>query len=403
MPSAGTSLIFLLSALLCIVSVLFLGSLLRSGIPGLRAWSAANVVALIAFFLYALDNELPPLLTYEGANSAYAIANACLYVGFRRFFRHEVPWLGLCPGLLVFIATVSFFHYVVYSFALRTIAVSVFSGVICFAVAKTITSSRDQWRTAYPYGLTAILAVLAGVGHFARAAVHRAFPGEMTSLLQPAPWNLFFITLGTLVLPALTMGAIIMVHDRMLAEAEYASKYDFLTGALSRRAFFEAAYKELRRSARTTQKFTLLIFDVDHFKKINDTYGHAVGDQVLVHIAKRVQTLLRASDYFGRIGGEEFALLFPETGDVQASIVAERLRHALDWKVLAESNAEGQAVQPAYTVSIGFAVLDHLESLEDVMARADAALYDAKSSGRNLAVFANSGFHSQSTHGRNPP
>lgn len=181
-----------------------------------------------------------------------------------------------------------------------------------------------------------------------------------------------------------------MVHDRMMAQAEDASNYDFLTGALSRRAFVEAGRKELKRFARNGLKFTMLIFDVDHFKQINDTYGHASGDEVLINIVAEVNKLLRTSDHFGRIGGEEFALLLPETDEIQAPAIAERVRHALDRRAPAVLDSEQHTLRPTYTVSIGFAVVDHAECLEDLMARADAALYDAKTAGRNMAVFANS-------------
>lgn len=390
MSSAIAFNVFLISALLCVIALLFLCSLMRSSIRGVHEWCIANVAALFAFTLYAFDNELPPILTYEGANSAYALAHVALHVGFCRFFSRKVQWIPLCFAMTAFVATVTFFHYFYYSFTLRTIAVSVFSGAICLAIVSTIVRSKSAWKAAYPYVLTTSLAALAATGHFLRAAAHGAMAGEVTSLLQPAPINLVFITLGTLVLPAMTMGAILMVHDRMLAQAEYASNHDFLTGALSRRAFFEAANKELKGAARTRQKLAMLIFDVDHFKGINDRYGHGVGDQVLINIAARVEHIRRASDYFGRVGGEEFALLLPGTDSVHACVVAERVRHALDCKTLVDQENIELPVLPAYTVSIGFAVLDDAESFKDLMARADAALYAAKAAGRNTAVLARS-------------
>lgn len=390
MPSAVAFNVFLISALLCVIALLFLFSLLRSSIPGVREWCIANVAALLAFALYAFDKKFPPVFTYEGANSAYAFAHAALYVGFCRFFSRKVPWIPLCCAITVFIVTVTFFHYFYYSFALRTIAVSAFSGAICITIGSTIVRSKNEWKAAYPYVLTTCLAAVAATGHFLRAAVHGAMAGEMTSLLQPAPLNLLFITLGTLVLPAMTMGAILMVHERMLGQAEYASNHDFLTGALSRRAFFEAANKELKKTARTQQKLALLIFDVDHFKGINDRYGHGVGDQVLIDIAARVEHIRRGSDYFGRIGGEEFALLLPETDSVRAVVVAERVRHALDCRTVLDRGNEELPINTAYTVSIGLAILDDAESFKDLMARADAALYGAKAAGRNTAVLAKS-------------
>lgn len=390
MPTAVAFNILLIAALLCVTALLLLGSLRRSNIPGILEWSIANAAALAAFSLYAFDNDLLPFLSYEGANGAYAFAHVALYVGFCQFFSRKVPWLSLCIAMTIFIGTVTYFHYFYYSFALRTIVVSIFSGTTCLAVASTIFRSKTTWRVSYPYVLTAILAGTAALGHFLRGVVHGTIGTDMSSLLQAAPLNLVFITLGSIVLPAITMGAILMVHERLLAQAEHASEHDFLTGALSRRAFFAAAEKEIKRAARTKQKLAVLIFDVDHFKGINDRYGHGIGDQVLMNIAARVDHIKRASDCFARVGGEEFALLLPETDSSDAAAIAERVRHALDCQTEVVQESDALRIQPAYTVSIGFAVMNDAESFNDLMMRADAALYGAKAAGRNTVVLARS-------------
>ena len=122
------------------------------------------------------------------------------------------------------------------------------------------------------------MAGVVAIGHVARALIYLGKQDEMTSLLQPSPWNLAFLTFGVMVLPVLTMGAVMVVHDRMLAKAEHAANRDFLTGAWSRRAFFEFAERELALLKRTDGKLSLLVMDVDHFKSINDRWGHAAGD-----------------------------------------------------------------------------------------------------------------------------
>jgi diguanylate cyclase (GGDEF)-like protein len=170
-----------------------------------------------------------------------------------------------------------------------------------------------------------------------------------------------------------------MVHDRMMAKAEHAANRDFLTGAWSRRAFFELAERELARARRGAHAIALLAIDIDHFKSINDTLGHQVGDEVLVDMALRVETVTRSIDYFSRVGGEEFAVLLPDTDRPAALMIAERLRAALD-----RSKAGGQAA--AYTVSIGVATLRGTDSFRELMRRADAALYQAKAMGRNRVI-----------------
>ncbi len=106
--------------------------------------------------------------------------------------------------------------------------------------------------------------------------------------------------------------------------------HDSLTGALTRRALIEACDLELERSRRNHQSMSLLMIDLDHFKAINDTHGHPVGDRVLVDFVARVKSLLRLPDRLGRFGGEEFVALLPETSLDEARVVAERLRATIE-------------------------------------------------------------------------
>lgn len=383
MPSSFN--ILFIGALFCIVMLLVLVSLQRSGTPGLREWSVANGLGFVALALYALGRELPPLLAYEVANGVYAAASAAMLAGFRRFFgrKAHMPLLGIGVGAVV--AAIAFFHYVIDSFALRTATVAVFQALVCLAIWVTIVKSRKAWRSRYPYFFTQAMAALIIVGHAVRSAIYVANGAELGSLLQPSPWNLFFLSAGTFVLPVLTIGAVMMVHDTMLAKAEHAANRDFLTGAWTRRALFGIAERELSLAKRTGRGVALLLLDVDNFKTINDTWGHATGDQVLVDVVLRAETAIRSVDYVARIGGEEFAILLPETSRQAAEAVAERLRSTLERSATSISIL-GKPSTPAYTVSVGLAMLRESDSFQELMRRADAALYAAKASGRNRVV-----------------
>ncbi len=373
---SSTFTILLVGALFCVLMLFVLISLLRSGIAGLREWGVANALACVAFVLYAFGRELPAFIAYEVANAVYAAAMAAIFAGFRRFFALRVSLPGLTTAIGLLTGAIALFHYQVDSFALRTASVAAFQGGICFAIAYTIRRSRKAWRSRYPYYFTQAMAVVVALGHAARAIIYLTHTSDMTSLLQPNPLNLFFLAAGTFVLPVLTFGAVMMVHDTMMAKAEHAANRDFLTGAWSRRAFFDIAEREMSRSQRTGRHLSLLLLDVDNFKRINDTSGHAAGDQVLIDVVLRAENELRSIDYFARVGGEEFAVLLPETSRAAALVVAERLRAALEKKTGG----------PLYTVSIGVATLHGAESYHDVMRRADAALYAAKATGRNRVV-----------------
>src|SRR5690606_33350284 len=222
------------------------------------------------------------------------------------------------------------------------------------------------------------------LGQWSRSVVYLTGIDQLVSVMQPSSWNLLFLSLGTLILPMFTMGAIMMVHGRMMSKAISDANHDFLTGAWSRRAFFEFANRELTRSRRVQRPLSLLIFDVDHFKHINDTYGHATGDHVLIELVTHVEQEIRSIDYIARMGGEEFAVLLPEVDTYGAMIVAERLRSRLDTNLAAELASVTEKVP--YTVSIGVATYDGHETMAELMHRADIALYEAKASGRNIVV-----------------
>jgi diguanylate cyclase (GGDEF)-like protein/PAS domain S-box-containing protein len=158
---------------------------------------------------------------------------------------------------------------------------------------------------------------------------------------------------------------------------------DSLTGAANRRYFVELTNTERERSLRSGSPLSLCMFDVDHFKNINDHYGHATGDQVLTAIVQAARGELRVSDQLGRLGGEEFALLLPDTEQAGAMIVAERVRSAVERLALPSAEAGESAAPIRVSVSLGVAQLRGDEPMESLLKRADRALYAAKDLGRN--------------------
>lgn len=168
-------------------------------------------------------------------------------------------------------------------------------------------------------------------------------------------------------------------HRDAAEAARHAAVCDHLTGIGNRRAFFDAAEGELRRWQRMPRPLSLLMIDVDHFKKINDGHGHAAGDAVLRHITRLMGTSFRQIDVLARIGGEEFAVLMPGADLTCAHSAAERLRAAI------EAQPAPTEVGPlGCTVSIGIATMDAgTGSVDALLKRADQALYAAKHGGRN--------------------
>ncbi|WP_159874757.1 sensor domain-containing diguanylate cyclase [Aquitalea denitrificans] len=165
-------------------------------------------------------------------------------------------------------------------------------------------------------------------------------------------------------------------HEKKLFQL---ATMDELTRLDNRRNFLLQAARELKRSQRNGTDMAVLMMDLDHFKNINDAYGHAAGDQVITHFAKLCRQILRATDLAGRLGGEEFAALLPEADSTHALAVAERLRTAVN-----DSLVEANGQQIHYTVSIGLSLLrDSDQHVDDLLKRADKLLYQAKHQGRN--------------------
>ncbi|GAB3541554.1 GGDEF domain-containing protein [Noviherbaspirillum agri] len=358
-----------------------LASLLRHETPGLKEWMAANAVAFVSFILYALGRQLPPWLAYEAANVTYALSGALALAGFRRFFSCPVPVAALSAGLTVYSVTVALFHYAYDSFVLRTLTVSAFQVAILSAMALTIFRARERWHAPYPYLFTAIAAVLYAAANVVRAAVHIWQAGEVTSLLQPSASGIVFMSAGAFVLPLLTFGAVMMAHDRTLASTGHPSRRDFLTGALTRKAFDELLERESARAGTSRRKLALLMLDVDDMKSINARFGHAVGDQVLMDIALAADRALRQRDSFARIGGTEFAILLADADQDHAVATAHRLLALI-------RRARSHPDKPDCSISIGLATLCKREALAETVKRVKQAREDARAAGGNRVVCA---------------
>ncbi|GAB3997639.1 hypothetical protein GCM10029992_21210 [Glycomyces albus] len=166
-------------------------------------------------------------------------------------------------------------------------------------------------------------------------------------------------------------------------QAQRLSLTDPLTGLWNYRFLQTSLRREAERSRRHRRPSALLAIDLDLFKAVNDTYGHPVGDQVLIELARRITGQIREVDLAFRHGGEEFMVLLPETDAAGASAVAERLGRAVAGKPFKVNAAEG-GLELRITVSLGIAVLgEHADTASGVMAAADEALYAAKAAGRD--------------------
>jgi len=227
-------------------------------------------------------------------------------------------------------------------------------------------------------------------------------PLELQVMVQPAWWQSWWFRSLTALAAIAAIYQLVQLRTRFLqkrralleelvasqtreltdanARLQDLASRDSLTEIYNRRHFLELAGHELERARRAGRRTSLLMVDVDHFKRVNDTHGHAGGDEVLRGVVDCIKMLLRDSDLFARIGGEELVVLMPETGPEAARVVAERLRQAIEAARFALAGDREVSV----TASIGLAVTQEPpEPLADLLERADRALYAAKGAGRN--------------------
>ncbi len=181
------------------------------------------------------------------------------------------------------------------------------------------------------------------------------------------------------------LGEMAITQARLYERLQEMATVDHLTGLLNRGALQEILDREHARAQRSARPYCMLLFDLDRFKLINDSYGHGVGDEVLAAVARRAEEVLRDGDWLGRWGGEEFLCLLPETDPHEGYLVAERLRLGIGERPL---EAGGRRLD--VTVSVGLAAFPRDgDALADLLTCADAALYEAKRSGRNRLVSSN--------------
>lgn len=199
------------------------------------------------------------------------------------------------------------------------------------------------------------------------------FASQISSEQKIGKYKLSFIAFFLNILLSLI---IIFLIKRYVKDAlEEMVHYDSLTHIYNRRFFSEALHSEIIRSERYNKAFSLIMFDIDHFKKINDTYGHDVGDKVLQDLAALVKQCIRKSDLLARVGGEEFAIIVPQTDIESAAFFAEKIRKKVEEGILANNLK--------ITVSLGVGQYQSKDDDNAIYKRADNALYKAKNNGRN--------------------
>jgi diguanylate cyclase (GGDEF)-like protein len=370
--------VVLLASVMAALMSLVLFSLRRnfpSSIHGLGTWAASPLVLCFATLMGGLRGGLPDLLSIGIPNVLLFVGVYLAYLGSQRFLGQPTA----IPRWSVFIALTAipayWFTVVEPDFRARLLILSLPLGLL-FALHAGLLY-RHAARSFASQLLTGVM-VAGTLLQIVRFILIGLMPEDRNAFNPASPQPLFLAAYVLIVL-LMSVGLVLLATERLRAEFETLAAHDSLTNAYTRRYINEACQQELERSRRHGHVMALLLMDLDHFKAINDTYGHQQGDQVLVDFVTRVQALLRRPDQLGRFGGEEFVLLLPETPLDEALAVAERIR--------AIATQSRETLHCSVSIGVTTNRLDN-DTLDSLLARADKALYRAKENGRNRVEFA---------------
>lgn len=327
------------------------------------------------------------------------------------------PWLGLATGLAFGLGSILAMSDPVHLapgviFDERAVLIALaapFGGPTAAAVAFALGAAFRLWLGgvgAMPGVLSMAIAAAAGlvIWYMRRRRTGKPSTGEilrlavlqLTSLVSilTLPYEMREIVIREALLPSALihfLGVMLLGHvlkselgrHSTIEQLSSDVSTDPLTGLNNRRAFNKESQRVFEGAVLKRETFALLIVDIDFFKSVNDRWGHDMGDVVIKQVGSVIKANVRQSDFVARLGGEELAVILPDTTRKEAMIIAERIRHAVDMDVFCMSREEGNV-----TISIGVSAWSKAyESFRDMFADADAALYKAKGDGRNQVQF----------------
>ncbi|MGC2778013.1 MAG: GGDEF domain-containing protein [Bradyrhizobium sp.] len=339
--------------------------------PALRWWGAAYILGAVAIALWTLVGELYGELVSLFLSAIGLIATAMVWSAARVFHGKPPSVPGLVLGPTVWIASGMLFDP-----AAQALRLTIGAGLV--VVYATLTAAelwQERRRTLQKRWLALIVPAMHGFVLMLPILLGNVLRDSNGAFAKA------WVTIFSIELVLYAVGTVFVIFmlasERIVSAHKRAATTDPLTGLLNRRGFADACAQLIEREAREQRPVSAMIFDIDHFKSINDRFGHAEGDEVLKLFANVAVNHLRLTDLSGRIGGEEFAALLPCSIE-EAMVAAERVRGAF-----AASGVVCEDKPVDTTVSIGVAGGPAGTDLDVLLAAADTALYKAKRSGRN--------------------
>ncbi|HET8940762.1 MAG TPA: GGDEF domain-containing protein [Rudaea sp.] len=347
--------------------------------PSIRLWILGIVLQPTAWVLYGMRDAWPDWLAIVCANVLLSLAYAKHVQAVRTFVGRPRNWRLIYAPVLAIALLELVFTYNLPSMRLRLMTVS---SVLCLQMMSALIAllgwGQSQRRS---HRLTASAFLVLALVLIVRIAYEGLRDTMLPSALAASAMQTLAFGFAALFPTIATLGFVLMCGARLNEELERQATIDGLTGISNRSTLDRLATQAIALAHRHERPLAVLLIDADHFKHINDVHGHATGDEALVTLAGNLQCALRAEDLFGRLGGEEFVAVLPETNEAAARASAERLRLAVETIEFAP-----QRRMIPLRVSIGVAVLEHGDNFAAILRHADQAMYAAKRCGRNRVV-----------------
>ncbi|NOI17119.1 GGDEF domain-containing protein [Vibrio coralliilyticus] len=361
---------------LCYCIGLLLIQQLQPSVSGISTIASALLLLSVSFLLLSFGNQITHWVSKILANSLMAFSYIILLLGvcqFRRFPR-IIANIGFY-SFPILIVGLTYFTFFMPSTNARVILMTVYVSSLCFIAILANQKGKSTDITPSKFLLSLGLATQGGYNLF--RFIWTLFEERIDDFMISGMAHQLAFVSTLLMIIFIGFSVTWMLTGRLVATIYDTSIKDELTQLYNRRALEELLPKEIARSSRHKQPLSVLLLDIDHFKKVNDTYGHQAGDRVLRTTGKLLILQTRKDDLSFRYGGEEFLVLLPNTDVEKAVIVAEKLREAIKRARMLPTNVD------SCTASFGVTQFNGEDDWQTAIERADQALYSAKENGRN--------------------
>ncbi|WP_211950629.1 GGDEF domain-containing protein [Cupriavidus yeoncheonensis] len=349
---------------------------------GLTSWALGDLVAALAAAMPALAEIAGYWLAADAVDMALFSGISLMVVGTRHFAGRPGRASMLAVVNLILGAAIAAGTWLPHADWLQALrpwlpaALGFGQALLLLDIVRSIVPLLSQKRGTGRFAALSLVLIAAGCAglnawNLSGSIAQPGVPGPLAQDGSMVVLNVFAVV-------GLSVSFALMAHDRLRRMLERKASHDDLTGLLARGAFWQQLEEAGTQADRNGKPLTVAFVDLDHFKAINDVYGHLAGDSVLRHFAGLLRKTVGPQDIIGRLGGEEFAIVMPETTLERGRATSLRLGSAVR---NTPCPSEPDAI--AYTISIGMAQREPTETVENLMRRADQALYDAKHAGRN--------------------